>query len=56
MFYVLFLEPDRDTVYMVRKFASLRKARAYLNIFLSLGSVNCLIASHDLQTVYFKTF
>lgn len=56
MFYVLFLESDRDSVYMVRKFASLRKARAYLNIFLSLGSINCLITSQDLQTVYFKTF
>lgn len=56
MFYVLFLEPDRDTVYNVRKFASLRQARAYLEIFLCLGSINCLITSEDLQTIYFKSF
>ncbi len=56
MFYVLFLEPDRDTVYNVRKFASLRQARSYLEIFLCLGSINCLIASEDLQTIYFKSF
>lgn len=56
MFYVLFLEPDFDSVYFVRKFSSLHSARAYCNLFSFLGSINCLITSQDLQTVYFKTF
>lgn len=56
MFYVLFLESDRNTVYKARKFASVASAQTYLSLFLCCGSINCMITSEDLQTIYFKTF
>lgn len=56
MFYLFFLEPDRDTVYEVRPFPDLISANNYLRVFDRLGSINYLLTSSDLQTIYLKSF
>lgn len=56
MFYVLFLEPDRSTVWFVRKFSDMMSVRRYLEIYDRLGSVNYLVASSNLQIIHFKSF
>lgn len=56
MFFVLFFEPDRDTIYWVRKFLTLSAARSYLRRYEDFGSINAAVYSYDLQICYFKTF
>lgn len=55
MFFVLFLHPDRSLL-MVRKFSDLVSARRYLELFDKMGSVNYVVTSYDLQTVYLKSY
>ena len=55
MFLLLMLSPE-NTIDFVRKFQSLRAASLHLRRFARLGSVRYLVTSHDLQTIYLKSF
>lgn len=56
MLFVLFLDVDRSTVQLVRKFSDLVSARKYLEVFDRLGSVNYVVTSYDMQTILLKSF
>lgn len=55
MVFVLFFAPDRSFE-SARKFPSFLRAWSYLQNFLKLGGINVVVASYDLQFIYFKTF
>lgn len=56
MLFVFFLDVDRSTVQFVRKFPDLVSARKYLEVFDQMGSVNYVVTSYDLQTVFLKSY
>ena len=55
MFFVLFFHPDRSLM-SARKFPDLVSARKYLEVFDQMGSVNYVVTSYDLQTVFLKSY